>query len=261
MKFSISIFNFLVFSSSNSINGSLKIPLVNFISVEKFIVKLPDGTKEEVPASENSATWKHIFEAERNSTITFSVQAFGAGFYSKSVTRDVLITHHLPPDMSNFYCSLPEVINGGSTYTFRISGVEDLDDDLSEITATSSNPKLVLSKTSALEQNVDYTLTVDGTLTSAEDVNVTFKATDAKGLFTTSVVHLHVNGIPNVNGFTTSLPARMVPGTVVKMRVTGVVDPEIDTYDGIIYSVSSTSDKIIFSKSANISIYIVNLAL
>lgn len=230
------------------------VPLVNFISVEKFIVKLPDGTKEEVPASENSATWKHIFKAERNSTVTFSVQAFGAGFYSKTVTRDVLITHHLPPDMSNFYCSLPEVINGGSTYTFRISGVDDLDGDLSEITATSSNPKVVLSKTSALEQNVDYTLTVDGTLNSAEDVNITFKATDAKGLFTTSIVHLHVNGIPDISGFTTSLPARMVPGTVVKMRVTGVVDPETDTSDGITYTISSTSDKIIFSKSADITI-------
>lgn len=230
------------------------VPLVNFISVEKFIVKLPDGTKEEIPASENSATWKHIFEAERNSTITFSVQAFGAGFYSKSTTRDVVITHHLPPDMSNFYCSLPAVINGGFTYTFRITGIEDEDGDLSEITATSSNPKVILSKTSALEQNVDYTLTVDGTLTSADDVNITFKATDARGLFTTSVVHLHINGIPSISGFTTSLPARMVPGSVVKMRVTGIIDPETDTSDGVTYTVSSTSDKIIFSKSANVAI-------
>ena len=230
------------------------VPLVNFINVEKFIIKLADGTREEVVASDNGATWKHTFYGDRNSTTTFSVQAYGAGFYSKTVTREVLITHHLPPDMTDFYCSLPEIINGGSTYTFRISGITDMDDDLKEITASTSNPKVVLSKTSALEQNVDYTLTVDNSLTSTEDVTVTFKATDNKDLFTTSVVRLHINGVPNVSNFSSSLPARLVPGSVVKLRVDGVVDPETSSSDGITYSVSSTSDKIIFSKASGIAI-------
>lgn len=229
-----------------------RLPLVK---LEKFYVDFMDGTpREVVPANPDGSTiWKHTFYGERNSTIWFTVTAYGNSFVSEKTRQELFLTHHLPPDMSNMVCTLPTIVNRGQTYTFQYYGVTDEDGDLVKVNLNASSTKLTFSATDSLEPNQEYTLSVAGDANDPEDVSVTFTAIDARGLTTTKTYIVHINGIPNISNLAHTLPNRLTANTSVMARFSGITDADGESTD-ITIDLASSIPEITFGKTTGIKL-------
>lgn len=226
---------------------------VNFVKLEKFYVDFMDGSpRETIIANEEGPTlWKHTFYGERNSNIWFTVMAYGSSFLSDKTKQDLLLTHHIAPDMSEMTTTLPEIVNHSQTYTFMYANVTDEDGDLATVDLSCASESLIFTETKNLQPNQEYSFKVKENVVDAEDIIVTFTATDERGLKTTRAYSVHVNAVPVVGSITHTLPNRLTAGTTVMARFSGITDEDGDPED-ITYDITSSIPEITFGKTSGI---------
>lgn len=228
------------------------------VSVVSFDVYDADGSLiQNIPVTtsgSNTAIFTHTFVGERNEQTFFTVQAQGSyeSYRSKAVKKELLITHHLPPDMTQMSCTLPDNVTGGGVYTFRIGNIIDLDGDVENVTISCSETHFTFSETT-IQPNTDYTLTVDAGYNGPLDVPVIFTAHDAWGLSSSATVMVHLNAVPVVDTFAHTFPTYPNPNSSFLFRVSGVTDPD-GTPEALKCSLVSDNPALTFSKSENISL-------
>lgn len=229
------------------------------ITISKFKVYGKDGELlTELKAVDGSANFVYTFTGDRNEVIQFAVQAVGGpagspeAYTSSRAAFDLTITHHLPPDMSEMRCTLPANITEGNTYTFRIGNIVDLDNDLESIVLSCSDVRLTFNQTT-LQQNTDYTLTVDEGYNGPADIPIIFTAHDEWGLESTARVMVHLNALPVASGFSHTFPTYPNPNTSYIFKVFGVTDPD-DAPENLRCSIVADNPAVTFIKSSNIAL-------
>ena len=234
--------------------GSPRPFVADKVKVEKYLIDLMDGTRIEVPADESGVgTWEYAFEGERNSAIWFTAMTYGGKSVSDKTTHEMLLTKHIPPDLSKMTCTLPSAVNAGTTHTFRFNGIVDEDSDLARIDIESSSSNITLSLGADVQQDTDYTITVGAGVRGPENVNFTFTATDARGLKSTRVYVVHINGIPDMSNFTHTLPNRLTANTTSIGRFSGITDPDGFATE-IRLAIQSSIPEITFGKNSGIKL-------
>ena len=234
--------------------GSPRPFVADKVKVEKYLIDLMDGTRIEVPADESGVgTWEYAFEGERNSAIWFTAMTYGGKSVSDKTTHEMLLTKHTPPDLSKMTCTLPSAVNAGTTHTFRFNGIVDEDSDLARIDIESSSSNITLSLGADVQQDTDYTITVGAGVRGPENVNFTFTATDARGLKSTRVYVVHINGIPDMSNFTHTLPNRLTANTTSIGRFSGITDPDGFATE-IRLAIQSSIPEITFGKNSGIKL-------
>lgn len=229
------------------------------VKVTKFNVYNKSGALiATVPAENNQGTFTYTFTGERNEQTYFEVQALAAvgdtqdAYKSKRSKWDFTITHHLPPDLSEMSCTLPQNITQGHTYTFRIGNVIDLDGDLENITISCKDVHLTFNETT-IQVNTDYTLTVDADYNGPLDIEVEFTAHDAWGLSSSRTITLHLNALPVSTGFTHTFPTLPNANTTYHFAVNGITDPDNDTSE-IRCALSCDNVNVVFPKASDIKL-------
>ena len=211
------------------------------------------GVVYNVPANESGhATFTHTFIGSRNQQIKFTVKAKGTySFVSKEVSYDLLITQHLPPDMSKLTHTFPPIISYGKTYPWKVDGIFDLDNDLKEINILPGNNKVTLSQKDNIVQGLEYSLSVDPTYKGPDTFVAIIQAVDERGLINTHQIQMRVNSDPVVTGITHNIPTYLNKNSVSTVRVGNVIDPDDDV---VTFSISSNNGNITFSKNENIAL-------
>ena len=200
-------------------------PKFDGMSVSKFVIRLPDGTSEEVTAENNSATWTHTFTVAHSSETYFTVQAYGGSFSSKITQKNLMVTKYLPPDMSSMVHTIPSTINRSTTYTYQINGIVDPDSDLSSITVACNTVGVTMGNEGVCEQNTDLTFTV-GDIQGPSTVSFTFTARDSRGLTSSATVNVHLNAYPDVSQAVVTADPHLPAGVSRSMYVTGITDAD-----------------------------------
>lgn len=223
------------------------------VSVTKFIVTDNHGETFEVEADTNGfATFKHAFTGNRNEQTSFKVKAMGTyNYISKEMEYDILITQHLPPVFSGLTYTIPAIITYGKSYKWKIEGITDPDDDLTEIDVEVDNPKVTLSQTTNIVQGLEYDMTVANDLFGPGTVTFKITAKDGRGLSTVHNVTMTVNSKPNVSTLTHNLPNNLCANSNVPARIAGVTDNE---NNALTFSITSSLGAISFSKTEGIAI-------
>ena len=234
--------------------GSPRPFVADKVKVEKYLIDLMDGTRIEVPADESGVgTWEYAFEGERNSAIWFTAMTYGGKSVSDKTTHEMLLTKHTPPDLSKMTCTLPSVVNAGTTYTFRFNGIITEDSGLACIDIESSSPNITLSLGANVQQDTDYTIAVGAGARNPENVNFTFTATDSRGLKSTRVYVVRINSIPDMGNFTHTLPNRLIANTTSIGRFSGVTDQDGRATE-IRLAIQSSIPEITFGKNSGIKL-------
>lgn len=220
--------------------------------VSTYKVALSTGEEFVIPANEDgTGTFTHTFQGEDGTKVSMGVTAIASNNYSSVASVfELTITQHSAPDVSQMTHTFPSVVTHGKTYTWKINNITDVDDDIANITVTSNNAKAVLSQTNNIQQNTEYTLTIDDTLVGPGNMTITVKATDSYGYNNSKTLTLRINQDPTVASITTTIPTRLGANTSNTCRISGVTDPDSDT---VTFSITSNNDKITFSKSNNIA--------
>lgn len=229
------------------------------INVTKYLVIAPDG-QYEVPVNEGgTGIFTHTFVGERNSTLIFTVQAFGgtdngaASYKSEVTSYSLLITHHLPPNLDNISVQYPEKISAGFTYDFVVSNISDPDDDFTDYSIICSDLKLTFSSKDKLHNDDVVHITVASDYNGPAIIPVVIEAHDDWGLSNSRQIDLTLNAWPVANAWGHTFPVYLSANASIPVRVFGVTDVDGDSSD-ISFSVVSSEPSITFSKSTDIKL-------
>lgn len=238
------------------------VPVIPTVKVLSFEVTDHNGEVFTVNADDSgSAEFVHTFVGNRNQQIEIAVQAKGSyEFCSKKIMYPLLITQHLPPSFESLQHTLPTIISHGKRYNFSVSGITDLDNDLSAVHVRSSNPKVTFNQSENLTQGLNYELIVASDYAGPDTCIITIRAEDAYGLSNEHQVAIPVNADPNVQNFASNIPLYLNKGSSIQARVSNVTDHEGKE---VSFSIQSNDGRITFSKSENILVnedFIINVS-
>lgn len=228
-------------------------PIVPTVTLDHFEVQHMDGTVTNVPADASGyGDYTATFEGEDDSTGYFLVTGVSTNnFRSNTIRFELTITRHYAPDVTGFTSTLPDVISYGKTYTYRLSGITDVDGDISNIAISADNSKITFNRNTGLSQNTDYTFTVDSSYVGPGTCTFTVTVTDEFGFVSTAQHTARVNRSPVTSGIAHNLPNNLVAGSSNTVRVSGITDPDGDS---VTYNISSSIASISFSKTSGIAL-------
>ena len=230
-------------------------PAIASVTIEGYTVITSDGETYDIKVEGDTTAvqFKHTFVGNNGDTAYFTVQAYGNNNFKSDVyTHNLTITLHSAPDMSKMSCTLPKNISSGKTYTYQIGNITDVDDDFTNVSVVSNDPKITLTPSSGLQLNTNYKLQVAASYNGPKTVTLTFTAHDDFGLSASKQVSLHLNAWPVTSGFSHTFPTYPLPNQKYTFKVMGVTDPDGESTD--ITCSLSTSQSITFSKSSNIKL-------
>ena len=228
-------------------------PVLPSVTVDKFLITDHLGNNYEIPASENTGTFRHAFTGDRNSPAYFTVKAKGTyNYLSKPIKHNLLITKHLPPDLSRMTTTIPETISSGNSYTFVVSNVTDLDDDFKHFLLTCSDSKITLPPEASTGMVLDreYNLSVQDGHYGPGNVTFTIEAFDTRDLSSTAQVTVKLNSLPDLTHLAHTIPTYLPRNASLPIRLQGGTDIDGDT---ITYGLSCNNPLITFVKNSGIA--------
>ena len=223
------------------------------VSILSFSITDSKGNKYSVAAdADGRANFTHAFSGNNGDTIKLLVRALGSlKFASKDVEFQLTLTKHSPPDISGLQHTIPSRVSYGKSYPFKVSGITDIDGDLTSVDLLYDDTKLTLSQSTNITQGLEYQITVPANVKGPGTTNITIRATDARGLTNSHVVTLTLNSDPVLSALAHTIPNVILKDSSVTCRVSGVADPEGDP---VSFAISSSNPGISFSKLSGIGL-------
>ncbi len=177
-----------------SISGADK----NTFAISYYRVYLSTGEVFKIdPNADGTGTYESIIPGNEGDVVTISATAVMTNNYRTLVgTKDITLTKHTAPDISALVTTFPEVVSYGKTYTWTVSGITDVDEDLSDITVTLDNDKATLSQSTNIKQGTEYTLTIADDLEGPGTLTATVTAIDSYGYTNSASVNMRINQRP-----------------------------------------------------------------
>lgn len=226
-------------------------PLFPTVKLVEFVLTDKDGKVSKTESvTENKGTITHVFHGNRNETVSYSVQAKGEhNFTSKIITKELLITKHIPPSFDKLSHTLPTVVSHGKNYDAKIEGIYDEDNDLRNITISSTNDKITFPSGNKITQGQPFRITAGTDLKGPAEAFFVITADDNKNLSATHRIPVTINGDPDISAMVHNIPLMLNKNSNVTCRVSGVRD---DSEGTITYDIASNIGNITFSKSTGL---------
>ena len=221
-------------------------------SMKEYVVMYSDGAEETIPAGGNGrGTIKHTFLGNDGDSASFSVKGRATNNYtSPTITKNLTITQHEPPNADSIVWDFPDYVNPGETQNWSISGITD-DDTIADISIT-TNSDVEFSQSTGLTQGNTYTFTADESLRGQSGTIIfTITAKDSYGYTATKTLTLTLNRPPVIDAINLDMDDYLNAGTSSSIRVSGVTDPDGDT---VTYDLASNVPGVTFGKSTGIAL-------